>query len=301
MLVPYCVAGLSFQVLKFCRPSKYIIINFVYNNRCAHNTLTKHILQNLLAQLPWWLHNSAAIGLSAMNRSTGAITNTVSFSVTSYIGTPSCSRNKFSTIGSASSIASTLFEQHVKCMLLCFALSCRGRPKLKMKFHKRNSLNERHQGAVYLYSTVVPAFNDRVLWARNVSSGPEQLEMLQLQKQDRRQSIASSREGIFTPSELTKRTASCFGREQLQVGQNCFSCKSISYKSRQCIASLRGRDICTMYQATKSQREQLQKPEQLHVTVASAMRACQPAMQCSIVPVQYSSLFLIERKGYTEN
>ena len=148
IIFSYCVAGLSFQVLKFCRPSKYRIINFVYNNRCAHNALTKHILQNLLAQLPWWLHNSAAIGLSAMNRSTGPITNTISFSVTSYIGTPSCSRNKFSTIGSAGSIASTLFEQHVKCMLLCFALSCRGRPN-----YKRKSLNERHQGAVKGLST----------------------------------------------------------------------------------------------------------------------------------------------------
>ena len=54
-----------------------------------------------------------------------------------------------------------------------------------------------------------------MLWARtaaNVSCGPEQLQMLQLQKQDRRQSIA---EGIFTPSykltfALGKNSCKCF-------------------------------------------------------------------------------------------
>ena len=79
--------------------------------------------------------------------------------------------------------------------------------------------------------------------AANASRGPEQLQKLQLQKQDRRQSIASSREGIFM----------------------------------------------------NSQREQLQKPEHLHVTLASAMRVCQPAQYTTSILVQCISLFLNER------
>ena len=50
------------------------------------------------------------------------------------------------------------------------------------------------------------------------------LQMLQLQKHDRRQSIASSREGIFTPSyKLTF----CFGsRTAANASEQLFSCKS---------------------------------------------------------------------------
>lgn len=90
--------------------------------------LTEHNLQNFLAELPWWLHNSAAMGLSAIIKSTGATTKTISFNMASYIVTPLFSADKFSTIGSASSRVSTVFEQQMKWVLLCLALSCCGRP-----------------------------------------------------------------------------------------------------------------------------------------------------------------------------
>ena len=60
--------------------------------------------------------------------SNGATTKTFSCECASYIGTPYSNFNRFFTIGSAKTIVSTLFEQHVKCVLLCFTLSCCGSP-----------------------------------------------------------------------------------------------------------------------------------------------------------------------------
>ena len=101
-----------------------------------------------------------------------------------------------------------------------------------------------HQEKGYLHQ----ATNSHLLWVRtaaNASRGPEQLQMLQLQKQDRRQSIA---EGIFTPSyELTfalgENSCKCFTwAEQLQM-QN--SCKCFSYKCK-----IGGRVLQKGHQAT---------------------------------------------------
>ena len=59
-----------------------------------------------------------------------------------------------------------------------------------------------HQERGYLHQATNSLSEQLVALGENSSSGPEQLLMLQLKN---RQSIASSREGIFTPSyELTK-------------------------------------------------------------------------------------------------
>ena len=85
-----------------------------------------------------------------------------------------------------------------------------------------------HQEKGYLHQAT-NSQSEQLLWARtaaNASRGPEQLQKLQLQKQDidRRQSIASSREGIFTPSyELTAAKARAASRH---VGQcNARACQ----------------------------------------------------------------------------
>ena len=77
---------------------------------------------------------------------------------------------------------------------------------------------------------------EQLVWARtaaNASHGPEQLQKLQLQKQGGRALIASSREGIFTPSyELTKRTAAKARAASPHVGQcNACACQPASQYS----------------------------------------------------------------------
>ena len=79
-----------------------------------------------------------------------------------------------------------------------------------------------HQERGYLHHATNSQIEQLVALGENNSSGPEQLQMLQL-----RQSIASSIEGIFTPSyELTKRTASKARAASRHVGQcNARACQ----------------------------------------------------------------------------
>ena len=88
-------------------------------------------------------------------------------------------------------------------------------------------------------------------WAKtaaNATCGPEQLQTVQLQKQDRRQSIAS-REAAANASH---------GPDQLQMlhtGQT--SCKCFSYKSKIGGRALHHQEKGYLHQATNSQSEQL--------------------------------------------
>ena len=118
--------------------------------------------------------------------------------------------------------------------------------------------------------------------AAYASSGSEQLHLLQLQKQDRRQSIA---EGIFTPSyELT-----------FALGEN--SCKCFTWARTAVNASAtKAAEYCrrSLHQATNSQTakcfEQLQM---FHMGRASAMRHMYCAVQhsasvCSMAQFPFS-------------
>ena len=91
--------------------------------------LTKHILQNFLVVLPWWLSSSAARGLSHRVHKTGATTRTSCFKCASYATIPCVSNLKRSfTIGSAISIAEASFEQQMKWMFSSWLLCALGSP-----------------------------------------------------------------------------------------------------------------------------------------------------------------------------
>ena len=99
---------------------------------------------------------------------------------------------------------------------------------------------------------------------------PEQLQMLQLQKQG----ALHHKEGILR----THKVNSCFGREQLQM-LHARGPEQLKQYRRQSHCIIKKGIFTPSYEPTK--RTAAAKPEQLHVTWASAMRACQPAAQCS--------------------
>ena len=143
-----------------------------------------------------------------------------------------------------------------------------------------------HQERGYLHQATNSQSEQLVALGENSSSGPEQLQMLQLKKQAEH-CITKGRDNKLR----THKVNSCFGREQpqmLHVGQN--SCKSFSCKIGG--RALHHQEKVYLHQATNSQ---LQKPEQLHVKWASAISA--RAAQNIATIVQCSSLFLDKRTG----
>ena len=142
----------------------------------------------------------------------------------------------------------------------------------------------------------------------------------QLQKQDRRQSIASSREGILTPSykltfALGENSFMCMGqiggRALLLFAEGIFtpsyeltfalgenSCKCFTWVRSAANASV---ESIAVYQATNSQSEQLVALGENDCKCASTVLACYilavqySASVCSMA--QCSFLFLNERTG----
>ena len=93
---------------------------------------TRHILQNLLAVLPWWLQSSEHIGLSPSIINTGATTKTFWPKCASYSSTPPSSLRRFCTSGSAIAKVPTLLR---KWILSSWFLISWGNPNTTQKIN----------------------------------------------------------------------------------------------------------------------------------------------------------------------
>ena len=138
-----------------------------------------------------------------------------------------------------------------------------------------------HQATNSLSEQLYSCFGgEQLKWARTAAnaSAKKQAEHCIIKRRD-----------IYTKLRAHK-VNSCFGREQLQMlhmGQN--SCKSFSYKSKISIGgrALHHQEKGNLHQATNSQ---LQKPEQLHITLASAMHVRASYSASSLYNLWYSAV-----------